>query len=316
MLKNASVILLLGCISCSGETVEIPCANSQLIQTIPSDTLRFFALGDWGRDGKYNQKTVADAMEKLASVKPIRFVLSLGDNFYPNGVSSTDDSQWQTSFEKIYDGPNLTSVPWYVALGNHDYLSDPTAEIEYGTVCGRWTMPDYFYTVKIPLVSGSVRLVVLDTNPFEKSYYSDSGFDGKFVRDTVRQKRWMDSVFSLNDADWTIVSGHHPLYTGGLRVSEPNSVRASLLPIFQQYKLPVYFAGHEHDLQHLKSPDYTINQFISGAGSSLRETGTMKFTKFAASVNGFMSVELTRNVMDVYVINCKLDTLYQVRLVR
>ncbi len=61
-----------------------------------------------------------------------------------------------------------------------------------------------------------------------------------------------------------------PLYTGGVRVSEPNSVRNSLLPVFSKYKLPVYFAGHEHDLQHLKPFDLSLNQFVSGAGSELR----------------------------------------------
>ena len=292
------------------------CNRDKNERTQPVDTIRFFAFGDWGRDGMSNQKELADAMEQLASKREQDFILTLGDNFYPSGVGSVDDPQWKTSFEDIYRG-SLLKPKWYAALGNHDYLSDPTAEIAYSIKSSRWRMPFYFYTVKFNMKDGgSLRMVVLDTSPFEKSYYADPTFKKKFVVDTLRQKAWMDSVFSLKDSDWTIVTGHHPIYTGGARINEFNSVRNSLLPIFTRYQLPVYFAGHEHDLQHLKPPDLPTHQFVSGAGSELRGTGTMSFTIFAASVQGFMSVELTRKVMSIYVINYKLDTLYHTQLLK
>ena len=291
------------------------CTEASLRNTTTQDTLRFFALGDWGRNGAHKQKKLANAMEQSAAEKRIDFVISLGDNFYPDGVSSMNDKQWQKSFEKIYTGPNLKSIPWYAALGNHDYLSDPTAEIAYSKKCSRWFMPDYFYTVIMPMKTGSVRLVVIDTNPFEKRSYKNPKFDGKFVIDSTQQKHWMDSVLSLNDTDWTIVSGHHPLYTGGRRVNEKNWVRASLLPLFNKHNVRIYFSGHEHDLQHLVLPD-SLHQFISGAGSELRPTGSMEFTRFAQSVNGFISVELTRDFMDIHIINYKRDTLYQTRIIR
>lgn len=41
-------------------------------------------IGDWGRQGDYNQSEVADAMASSAAKRPIDFVISTGDNFYPS----------------------------------------------------------------------------------------------------------------------------------------------------------------------------------------------------------------------------------------
>ncbi|HQQ84098.1 MAG TPA: metallophosphoesterase, partial [Cyclobacteriaceae bacterium] len=159
-----------------------------------------------------------------------------------------------------------------------------------------------------------LRLVVVDTSPFDKSLYGDPAFIAKVRRDTTTQKHWMDSVFSLKDADWTLVAGHHPVYTGGARANQYNPVGESLLPIFSRYNIPVYFSGHEHDLQHLRAPNHPTHQFISGAGSELRATGAIPITKFSASIQGCMSMEITKNTFDVYVISYQLDTLYRVSI--
>ena len=55
--------------------------------------LRWLMIGDWGISG-YNQNNVAKAMGTYASAYTPSFVLSLGDNFYNNGVQSTSDSLW------------------------------------------------------------------------------------------------------------------------------------------------------------------------------------------------------------------------------
>ena len=47
-------------------------------------------------------------------------MISVGDNFYEDGVSSVDDSQRRTSFEGVYAVPAV-QVPWYSLLGNHAY---------------------------------------------------------------------------------------------------------------------------------------------------------------------------------------------------
>lgn len=292
------------------------CKDDAIDSADEADTVRFLAIGDFGWHGNAHQQSVADAMEILARSTHIDFVLALGDNFYPEGVTSVDDPQWKTSFENVYNGDSLKQLPWYVTLGNHDYISDPSAQIAYSKISNRWTMPDYYYTITFPLDEEIIRLVVMDTNPFEKPHYDDPNLYTKFTGDTTTQKVWLDSVFSLKDAAWTIVSGHHPFYTGGLRANNPNSVRTSLLPLFTKHDLPIYFSGHEHDLQHLKPDGNRLNQFVNGAGSEIRPTGSIESTKFSASDRGVMSVEVTKNAVRVFVINANLDTLYQTTVIR
>ncbi len=73
------------------------------------------------------------------------FIVSTGDNFYPNGVRSIMDHNWIASFENIYTAHSL-QTDWYVVLGNHDYGGDPQAEIDYSEVDRRWNMPARYYS--------------------------------------------------------------------------------------------------------------------------------------------------------------------------
>jgi len=55
-------------------------------------------------------------------------------------------------------------------------------------------------------------------------------------------------------------------------------------------------------LQIIKRPSRNTTQFLSGAGSELRETGTTEGTVFATSVPGFMAFTLTDKSLKAYVI--------------
>jgi tartrate-resistant acid phosphatase type 5 len=56
----------------------------------------------------------------LAVLTPASTVRRAGDNFYPNGLNTTDDALFQQSFMDVYTAPGL-QVPWHAVLGNHDY---------------------------------------------------------------------------------------------------------------------------------------------------------------------------------------------------
>src|SRR5580698_6009459 len=66
------------------------------------ETLNFLVFGDWGRKGELDQREVAEQMGLAAKTVDARFVISVGDNFYENGVASLTDEHWQKSFENIY----------------------------------------------------------------------------------------------------------------------------------------------------------------------------------------------------------------------
>jgi hypothetical protein len=65
-------------------------------------------------------------LAKMRELGDVKFVINVGDSFYPKGVSSKYDPQWDTKWRNMF-APELRSVPWYSTYGNHDYQSDPCA---------------------------------------------------------------------------------------------------------------------------------------------------------------------------------------------
>ncbi len=269
------------------------------------NSINFLLLGDWGRGGSYFQKSVANQMRAEGMKKPIDFVLSMGDNFYPSGVNSTYDAGWRESFEDVYYFKSL-NVPWYTVFGNHDYEGSIKAELEYGKVNKRWATNERYYSFEkaIPGSAQKVLFVFIDTNPFDPtldlSNHSDLG-----IQDTVAQMKWLQRVLSSSTANWKIMIGHHPLFTTGARKSQFPYVRNSLLPLITKYHVNAYFSGHEHDLEYQK-PDGPTHYFVNGAGSAVRPIKSNEsYTRFAASDHGFMSVQLKQDTMYLQIINYK-----------
>lgn len=288
----------------------IACADEQPGNQEP---LHFFVIGDWGERGSPNQMVVAYQMKEWAAQVRPAFIISTGDNFYNVGVEDTQDAHWQESFESVYQGSDLAGVPWYVALGNHDYYGNPEAEVQYSTVSSRWRLPSRYHTFVVSTLQGQrVRFVITDTTPLENSYYSrPEAMEQVIGQDTTRQLRWLDSLTSLNDVDWKIVVGHQPIYTGGVYAGGPNSVRTYMASMFERNKVDMYFGGHEHDLQHLQAQGRMTHYFISGAGSKTRPTGTVPETVFSESVLGFIVVSVLGDHVTVKLVNYKGKVIHE-----
>lgn len=75
-----------------------------------------------------------------------------------------------------------------------------------------------------------------------------------------------------------------------------------------------YFNGHDHDLQHLRAGG--LNLFCTGAGSSVRPTRDIPYTKFAESRSGFTTVSLRPDKMDIGMIDYQGNLLYSTSVVR
>ena len=93
-------------------------------------------------------------------------MLSVGDNFYPYGIKSTDDPRWETTFVNAYAAPGL-QVPWHVALGNPYYRGSVRALIAYSEKSARWRMPALLFSFVEKTPAGVIaQFFVLDTCPF------------------------------------------------------------------------------------------------------------------------------------------------------
>jgi hypothetical protein len=67
------------------------------VQAVPNE-VSFLVIGDWGT-GTDNQRQLAQQLEVSARKIGARFVISTGDNFYSDGLTSTTDAQFNTKFE-------------------------------------------------------------------------------------------------------------------------------------------------------------------------------------------------------------------------
>ena len=76
------------------------CCIALLAVISVAEPLRFLAIGDWGA-GDDGQERVAMAMGNWSAERNPEFILSLGDNFYPVGVASVNDTQWDTKWRHV-----------------------------------------------------------------------------------------------------------------------------------------------------------------------------------------------------------------------
>jgi len=278
---------------------------------ILDDAFHFYVIGDWGRQGDHKQKELADKMSEIANQIEPEFIISTGDNFYPNGVASVDDYLWITSFEEIYKSTNL-HCDWYVVLGNHDYRGNSQAQLDYSKKSRRWKLIDRYYKITKKIEkSVNLDLVFIDTSPLIRDYHSNyEKYDIK-IQDTTRQYNWIDTTLQNANNKWKFVIGHHSIYTGGKRQPGQPELIDKLVPMFEKNKVDAYICGHEHDLQVIKPILSNVTYFVSGAGSEVRPTGTMEGTKYSISKQGFMIFSVTPELTLIQLIDFEGNVLYK-----
>jgi len=258
----------------AGSALAGPFLGRMLAREPSGGTLSFPVFGDWGRRGQRDQLDVAVQMGRSAALFRSPFVVSLGDNFYDYGVASAEDPQWRESFENVYTAPSL-QVPWNVILGNHDYRGNCQAQIDYSSCSARWRMPSRYYSRTETIPGGkTILMVYTDTSPFVTSYGKDP-LIGPNVRtqDTSRQLDWIDRTLAQSRADWKIVMGHHPIYSGGEHGDTPELIER-FLPLLKRHGVSVYLNGHDHDLQHQEAGGSNFSAWarVPRSGRSSRKT--------------------------------------------
>jgi len=320
MTKHLPFFLLLMAFSSLQAQVLLkePGLNATTTKTLAKTpgSLNFIAMGDWGRNGADHQKQVAKQMGLTATASKAQFIISTGDNFYPSGVISPQDPLFKYSFEDIYTDFSL-QWDWYVILGNHDYKSNPDAQVAYSKISRRWKMPARYFAKKFPIngdLNNQVLIAFIDTNPLIPEFYKNSEY-GPNVKgqDTTAQKRWLAKTLSDTDPSikWKIVVGHHPMFTGGSRTEgyDTKAIRSSLKPVLDRYGVDVYLTGHEHSLQHIK-PAGKTHHFISGAASEKTPVKLIEDQQMAASTYGFMLFSVNKDSIKVQTINDEGEIIY------
>ncbi len=252
-----------------------PLSEFSIPDKIPGKNYVYFiAIGDQGKGGN-SQKHVADLMNEKARKDSLDFVLTLGDNFYGDGVTSVSDKQWLEKFEAMYDLPYL-QIPFYATLGNHDHhFGHGHYQVEYSKKNDKWKMPHNYYTfAKAIEANSSIQLFALDTDVIKRGGEND-----------VEQIAWLERQLQASIATWKIVYGHHPVFSYGKHGDQEEMIDL-VRPLLEKYQVDFYISGHDHDRQ-LLGPVNGVYYIVSGTGSKSRHTSYGELTVFAATNLGF-----------------------------
>jgi len=228
------------------ETLALPIiyASSTPTQPPPQDPgVRFAVIGDYGGGGQAE----ADVASLVHSWEP-EFIITTGDNNYPDGSSTTIDANIG-QFYHPYIFPYLGSYGegadqnrFFPTLGNHDWNTDSAQPyLEYFTLPGNERYYDFSW--------GPVHFFALDSDSREP--------DG--VGHSSTQAIWLQNGLADSTATWKIVYMHHAPYSSGWH----GSTTWAQWP-YADWGASVVLAGHDHTYERLFIDG--IPYFVNGLG--------------------------------------------------
>ena len=276
--------------------------------------LNFYIANDLGRNGYYEQKTVAATMGSMAEAIDIEFVVAAGDIHHFEGVRSTSDPLWMTNYELIYSHPDLM-IPWYPVCGNHEYRGNTDAVVEYSDVSARWQMPAKYYSFTAEEDGTTIRLVMIDTSPLLDKYRDDTEkYPDAAKADMEAELAWLNETLAAADEDWVVVVGHHPIYAytdkdESERTDMQNRVNSILL---KHDNVDMYVCGHIHNFQHIRMEGCDIDYVVNSSGSLSREVEPIEGTVFCSSEEGYSLVTVGPDELDLYMLDAHGNVLHQI----
>jgi hypothetical protein len=241
----------------------------------PPDVLRLVVFADSG-EASAGQNAVARAIE--AEDVPPDLVLIVGDvNQPPPSDASSPLPAGEAPYDVRFFAPYRTLlpvIPFYAALGNHDY----DAEVDYGRAfLDVFTLPRNGPPGRTPesawwLERAGVQMIVHDTNQ-----------SPAIVREEFEP--WHKEV-TRRPATFRFAFQHHPLFGSGPNATLfPSGVlRGILPPLYSHTGIDVAFNGHDHLYERTK-PVGGVVYVTTGAGGATLYPRTTKNGFTAAFVN-------------------------------
>jgi len=239
----------------------------------PEPPLIFAAIGDYG-SAKDREEDVADL---VMSWNP-EFIITLGDNNYPDGEAVTIDDnigQFYHSYISPYIGGYGEGAEvnrFFPTLGNHDVTTeDGQPFFDYFTLPGNERYYDFVW--------GPVHLYALNSN--------DSEPDG--VGAGSVQAEWLKEKLVASESPWDIVYMHYPPYSSGTH----GSIDWMQWP-FAEWGVEAVLSGHDHHYERLQVAEmvYFINGLSGGDIYNLGEIHVGSQVRYNADY-GAIRIELT-----------------------
>jgi hypothetical protein len=212
-------------------------------QAIPT---RIWAIGDFG-NGSCQQRWVRDAYYADSIGKRTNFIMTLGDNAYPEG----SDDEYQTKVFEVY--PTLFRNTEICSIfGNHDteytggkppyfeIFNLPTHGELGGFPSGDMGYFSYDY--------GNIHFIALSEGPegvpTTKTYLNQATSD---------MVTWLKQDLAGDQRDWTIAYWHQPPYSKGTHDSDIEddmmAFHQFVNPVLEQGGVDLVVCGHSHSYE-------------------------------------------------------------------
>jgi len=219
------------------------------------DVLRFVVFGDSGEDSP-GQYAVARAI--AAEAVPPDLVLIVGDVNQPPPTGVSQPPAGEAVYDSRFFAPYralLSAIPFYAALGNHDY------EVEKGqALLDLFTLPRNGPPGLAPessywLERAGAVMIVHDTNQSPATLRAESA-------------PWHVAV-ARRPAAFRFVFQHHTVFSSGPNGAvDPSGVLRELLaPLYTATGVDVVFSGHDH-LYERTRPIGGVVYVTTGAGGA------------------------------------------------
>lgn len=213
--------------------------------------VKFAVIGDYGTDS-----TAEGRVATLVDSWNPDFVITTGDNNYPDGEASTIDVNIGKYYRKYIGnytgsfGAGSATPRFYPSLGNHDWHTITCSGSNCtGAYFNYFTLPgnERYYDVD----KGLVHLFSID---------SDSGEpDGTSA--TSAQGTWLQNALTASTSCYNVVYFHHPPYSSG-----KHGPSSRMQWPFASWGADVVFNGHDHLYERLSANG--IPYMVVGAGGA------------------------------------------------
>jgi 3',5'-cyclic AMP phosphodiesterase CpdA len=286
------------------------CTPKPIVEILPpASDYNFFIISDMGETLNYGNDSIATILNKLAPTIQPRFIISSGDFFHNAGVKSTTDSQWDLMNSKIFASPYM-KIDVYPINGNHEYIGNPQATVDYSSINQHWKMEalNYTFVKKIDSIH-SVRFVMINTSPFVEKYRRDPKYHSVNLQDWKKSTLWLDSVLRTSKEEWKVVVGHHPIFTSDFGQGSTYELIKYVDPLLKKYNVDMYFSGHIHKFEHVQRND--MDYFSTANGGSVPRIATPWFnTLFVKRTLGFTVCSVSGDVFSLFFVDQRGRVVY------
>ena len=210
---------------------------------LAQNNIRFAVIGDYGDAGTAEAKVA-----NLINSWNVNFIITAGDNNYPDGEDSTiDENIGQYFHQYIYPyvgnfGEGSDVNRFFPTLGNHDWNTKPPQPYyDYFELPNNERYYDFVW--------GNVQFFAIDSDSDEPDGVSENSTQGQ----------WLKNALAVSTKKWRIVYFHHSPYSS----SQHGSQEYMQWP-YKEWGASAVMTGHDHVYERITVDGFPY--FVNGLG--------------------------------------------------